>query len=196
MSKASLPRQVAAEWMSSANDPDQVEHDLPVRPNAWSGWRIAIEPLFFFTQYSSVTSEFYDHYHAHSFDEAVGKLFDARRDDHVGYRCYAVGVIPVFGCTVEWPLLRRGKQSGITHYEPRPRIDPSAKEDATLFEVWRRPNGALGLTFTYMLSVNGRSRRDAVGSWEILAGYLRAARRQVARHGPRPAAERLAVRQP
>jgi hypothetical protein len=178
MSQAPLPSEVAPEWMPSANDPDQVEHDLPARPDAWKGWRVAIEPLFFFTQFSRTTSEFYEHYRAESFDEAVGKLFDERRRDHVGYRCYAIGVIPAFRCTVEWPLLRRGQQTGIRTYEPRPRIVPSEKQDTTLFEVWRRPNGALGFNFTYMLLVNGQKQDDAVKNWMVLAGYLRTARRR------------------
>ena len=178
MPLAPLPCEVADEYLPSANDHDQIEHELPVQPVAWRGWRVAIEPLFFFTSYSHVSSEFYEHYRIQTFDEAVGKLFDERRLDHVGYRCYAINVNPAFACTVDWPLLRRGRRSGIAAYDPRPRIIPNEPRDTTLFIVWRRPNGAMGFTFTYMLSVHGRLEGDAVANWETMAGYFRAARRR------------------
>lgn len=78
----------------------------------WEGWRVAIEPIYVFTDYNGVSGDFFEDYAADSFDEAATKLFDERRTDPVGYRCYALDVVPAFEWYAKWPLLRRSNRGG------------------------------------------------------------------------------------
>jgi hypothetical protein len=161
----------------SASDPHQYECELPTRPASWMGWRVAMEPNYWLTEYNGVGQDFFDFYTVHTFDEAVTKLFDERKAAPVGYRCYALDVTPAFQWYAEWPLLRRSKHGGFVQRQARQGTAPwEFHPDDTLFEVWRRPE-PMGFSWTYMLRVGGRTQQEAMENWQFWAGQFRHARR-------------------
>ncbi len=165
-----------------ANDPHQYELELPMRPASWTGWRVAMEPTFTFTEYNGVGQAFFDYYTVDTFDEAVTKLFNERQTDPVGYRCYALDLTPAFEWYARWPLLRRSKRGGFFRREARQGAAPwEFVPDDTLFEVWRQPDGPMGFTWTYMLRVGGRTQQDAMKNWQFWADCLRRGRRTLHR---------------
>jgi hypothetical protein len=175
--------------LQPANAQDQYECDLPTRPVSWGDWRVAMEPTFTFTDHNGVGQSFFDYYTVDTFDEAVIKLFDERKPDPVGYRCYAVDVTPAFEWYARWPLLRRSKRGGFVRRQARQGAAPwEFFPDNTLFEVWRRPDGPMGFAWTYMLRVGGRTQREAMENWEFWAAVFR--------RGRRAGLQRSALKQP
>lgn len=165
-------------FLRSANDEQQYECDLPARPCSWSGWRVVIEPTFTFTDDNCVGQTFFDYYSVDTFEETVAKLFYERRTDPIGYRCYALDVTPAFQWYAQWPLLRRSKRGRFVRRRARQGAAPwEFFPDNSLFEVWRRPDGPMGFTWTYMLSVGGRTQQEAMGNWQFWAGQFPHARR-------------------
>jgi hypothetical protein len=169
---------VAAIGLHAANDSCRSECELPARPQSWTGWRVAIEPQIWLTEHNWV-GDFFDRYTVDTLDEAMARFFDERHDDLVIYRCHALDVIPAFEWYAEWPLLRRGKSGGFVRRQPRRGAVPwELVADDTLFELARRPEGPLGFTWTYLLSVGGRSQEEALANWMFWARFFRRARRR------------------
>lgn len=163
--------------LQASNDHNQYECQLPTHPVLWTGWHVAIEPTYCFTEYNGVGQDFFDYYTVDTFDEAVAKLFDERKSDPIGYRCYALDVTPAFEWYGRWPLLRRSKRGGFIRRQAMQGAAPwEFHPDDTLFEVWRQPK-PMGSTWTYMLRVGGRTQHEALESWQFWAVHFRGARR-------------------
>ncbi len=146
----------------AANGGHCYECELPMHPASWTGWRVAMEPTYTFTDYNGVDQRFFDYYAVDNFDEAVTKLFDERKRDPVGYRCYALDVTPAFEWYARWPLLRRSKRGGFDRRQARQGPAPwEFYADDTLFEVARRPDGRM--CFRLDLHTLGRRKDEGGG---------------------------------